>query len=120
MISANKWPENMEYISCDSFTGSDTPNRTIDLQSFFKKVTQPTTYGTFSFKNKIEFNGHSALKFDMDILGVRVRNGDECNEKLLGNWSADLSSPFYMDVMNEMEGFNITKVYRVSTVVVKI
>lgn len=119
MISANEWPPNMEYLLCDSYTESDTPNRTIDLKSFFVNVTQPTTYGTFTFKEGVEFNGHSHLKFNMDILGVHVRNGIECNEKPLGNWLAGFSSPFYMDPMNDVEEVNARKVYRVSTVVVK-
>lgn len=120
MILADQWPQNMEYVSCDSYTdGSDTPSRTLDLKSFFVKVTQPTTFGTFSLKSKGEFNGHSHLKFDMDILGVRVRNGIECTEKNLGNWTAGFSTPFYMDAMNGTDEFNVKKVYRVSTVVVK-
>lgn len=116
MISADKWPQNMEYVPC--FTESEKPNRTIDLKSFFMKVTQPTTYGTFAFKKGVEFNGHSHLKFNMDILGVKVRNGIECSEKSLGNWSAGFSSPVHMDLVNDAEEVNVKKVYRVSTVVV--
>lgn len=119
MISANEWPPNMEYVSCEFDAEFDAPpNRTIDLKSFFMNVTQPTTYGTFVFKEGVEFNGHSHLKFDMDIMGVKVRNSVECSEKSLGNWSAGFSSPIYMDLMDEMEQVNVKKVYRVSTVVV--
>lgn len=118
MILADKWPQNMEYVPCDSYTESDKPNRTIDLKSFFLKVNQPTTYGTFASKKGAEFNGHSHLKFNMDILSVKVRNGVECSEKSLGNWTAGFSSPFYMDVVNDVKEVNVKRVYRVSTVVV--
>lgn len=118
MILANKWPQNLEYVTCDSFTESSSPNRSIDLKSFFVNVTEPATYGTFTFKDEVEFNGFSMLKFDMDILGVAVRNGIECNEKVLGNWTADFSSPFSMDSMKELSELNAIRVYRVSTVVV--
>lgn len=118
MILANKWPQNMEYAICDSYNGSNISNRSIDLKSFFMNITEPATYGTFIFKNEVEFNGYSTLKFDMDILGVVVRNGNECSEKILGNWTAAFSSPFYMDSMKEMGELNVTKVYRVSTIVV--
>ena len=116
---ANKWPESMEYVTCDDYDGSNAPDRSIDLKSFFMNVSEPAAYGTFTFKNDIEFNGFSMLKFDNDILGVAVRNGLECNEKILGNWTADFSSPFYMDTMKEMGEFNATKILRVSTIVVK-
>lgn len=118
MILAEKWPQNLEYVTCDSYTGSRAPNRSIDLKSFFMNVTEPAAYGTFAFRDDAEFNGFSMLKFDMDILGVAVRNGIECKEKPLGNWTAAFSSPFYMDSMKELSELNVTRVYRVSTVVV--
>lgn len=120
MILANKWPENLDYVACDSYTGSNAPKRSIDLKTFFVNVTEPATYGTFTFNNDVEFNGNSMLKFDMDILGVTVRSGNECNEKNLGNWTAAFSAPFHMDSMKEVGELNVTRVYRVSTVVVKL
>lgn len=118
MILANEWPENMEYVSCDDYDESITPNRTIDLRPSFMNVSQPTTYGTFEFKKGAEFNGHTYLKFDMDITGVKVRNGKECSEKSLGHWSSGFASPIYADLMEDLGEINAKKIYRVSTVIV--
>lgn len=119
MKLANQWPE-MEYVTCESYSGSNTPDRSLDLKSFFVNATEQPTYGTFALNNNsAEFNGYSMLKFNMDILGVAVRNGSECREKNLGNWKADFASPFHMDSMKDMGELNLTKIYRVSTVVVK-
>lgn len=119
MILTKKWPKNLEYITCDYYTGSNTPQRLLDLKSFFINVTEPATFGSFFMKRKAEFNGVSRMKFTMDILGVTARSG-KCNKKILGNWTADFSSPFYMDKsLNDVGELSFTKVYRVSTVVVK-
>lgn len=119
MVLANKWPRNMTYLMCDSYTGSNTPMRSINLQLSFLNVKVPATYGSFTLKKGVDFNGGSRLKFDMDILGVAVRNGKKCRERKLGNWTADFSSPFRMHSMRDMGELNAEKVYRVSTVVVK-
>lgn len=120
MVLANKWPQNMTYLMCDSFTGSNTPKRLIDLKHFFLRVKEPASYGTFTLKKGVDFNGNSRLRFNMDILGVTVRNGKECHEKKLGHWMADFSSPFHMHSMKGMGELNTEKIYRVSTVVVKL
>lgn len=121
MILVKKWPTNMEYVTCDSYTGMNTPQRSLNLKYFFVKVDKPATFGTFTFKKDVEFNGYSRLTFDMDILGVAVRNGigNECSEKYLGRWLANFSSPFRMDSMKDIGEINSIKIYRVSTIVVK-
>lgn len=120
MIGA--WPTNMQYLSCDDYDGTNTPDRNIDLKSYFVNVKEPTTYGNFSFpartNNNNQFNGHSFMKFDMEISAVSVRGGASVNTKTLGTWTSGLTSP--INIVNAEDTKNLTAdvVYRVYTVVV--
>lgn len=121
MLSSNTWPQNMEYITCKTYTGSNTPKRSLDLKSFFVNISEPTSYGSFSFASEnMPFNGYSLMKFDMDILAVSIRGGMDYNEKVVGNWAAGLNSPLVINSNNSIEELKAERIYRVYTVIVSI
>lgn len=110
----------MKYITCEDYDGTNTPNHTIDLKTAFIEVTEPTTFGPFEIPKggKMQFNGNTYMKFDMDINAVSIRSGASVNTRSLGTWEASLNAP--INVANEAEIKNLTAdvVYRVYTVVV--
>lgn len=120
MLSTKNWPENMNYLTCDNYTGSNTPNRSLDLRSHFVDVTEQATYGKFVFSNgKLPFNGYSMMKFDMDVVSVSIRNGIEYKEENLGNWTAGFTSPLQLKSNTSLEHLKTTTIYRISSVVVR-
>lgn len=122
MLQMSKWQPNMKYISCDEYDGTNTPDRDLDLMGAFAAVKEPLTYGNFSLATggKIPFNGHSYMKFDMDISAVSVRGGASVNTKPLGTWTAGLTSPLDIIATDEIQNLTADVVYRVYTVVVNI
>lgn len=119
MLLTGTWPTNMQYLTCDDYDGTNTPERAIDLKSFFVNVKEPATYGNFTFPSgNTPFNGHSMMKFDMDISVVSVQGGSSVSTKNLGNWTAGLSSPILVKSADDMKNFTAAIVYRVYTVVV--
>ncbi|XP_041786441.1 ionotropic receptor 25a-like isoform X2 [Anopheles merus] len=119
ILQSGSWPSNMKYITCEDYDGTNTPNHTIDLKSAFIEVTEPTTFGPFEIPKggKMQFNGNTYMKFDMDINAVSIRSGASVNTRSLGTWEASLNAP--INVANEAEIKNLTAdvVYRVYTVV---
>lgn len=110
----------MKYLTCDEYDGTNSPNHTIDLKSAFIEVTEPTTYGPFEFpKGKTPFNGHSFMKFDMDISAVTIRGGASVSTKNLGKWEASLDNLLYVTSEDDMKNLTADIVYRVYTVVVR-
>lgn len=121
MLSSNNWPQDMEYLTCNNYTGSNTPERLLDLKSFFVNISQPTSYGTFSFANDTKpFNGYSLMKFDMDVMTVSVRHGVVYSENVIGNWTAGLTSPLMIKSNKSIEELKAQRIYRVYTVVVSV
>lgn len=119
MLLTGTWPTNMQYLTCDAYDGTNTPERSIDLKSYFMSVNEPATYGNFSFPSgNVPFNGHSFMKFDMDMSVVSVQGGASVSTKVLGNWTAGLSSPIVVKSAEDMKNFTAAVVYRVYTVVV--
>lgn len=119
MLLTGTWPTNMQYLTCDEYDGTNTPDRTIDLKKFFVDVMEPATYGNFSFASgSTPFNGHSMMKFDMEISAVSVQGGSSVSTKNLGNWTAGLSSLLAIRNEPDMKNFTAAVVYRVYTVVV--
>lgn len=119
MLLTGTWPTNMQYLTCDDYDGTNTPDRTIDLRSFFVNVKEPATYGNFSFPSgQTPFNGHAMMKFDMDIAVVSVQGGASVSTKTLGNWTAGLNSQILVKSDDDMKNFTAAIVYRVYTVVV--
>lgn len=119
MLLTGTWPANLNYLTCDDFDGTNTPERAIDLRSFFVNVKEPATYGNFSFPTgNTPFNGHAMMKFDMDISVVSVQGGSSVSTKNLGNWTAGLTSPIIVKSDDDMKNFTAAIVYRVYTVVV--
>lgn len=119
MLLTGAWPSNMQYLTCDAYDGTNTPQRSIDLKSFFINANEPATYGNFSFPTgNVAFNGHSYMKFDMDISVVSVQGGASVSTRVLGNWTAGLSSPITVKSADDMKNFTAAVVYRVYTVVV--
>lgn len=109
----------MNYLTCDEYDGTNTPERSIDLKSFFVNVMEPATYGNFTFASgSTPFNGHSMMKFDMEISAVAVQGGSSVSTKNLGNWTAGLNSPLVVKSEPDMKNFTAAVVYRVYTVVV--
>ncbi|EAA13931.5 AGAP010272-PA, partial [Anopheles gambiae str. PEST] len=119
ILQSGSWPSNMKYITCEDYDGTNTPNHTIDLKTAFIEVTEPTTFGPFEIPKggKMQFNGNTYMKFDMDINAVSIRSGASVNTRSLGTWEASLNAP--INVANEAEIKNLTAdvVYRVYTVV---
>lgn len=111
----------MEYITCKTYTGTNTPKRSLDLKSFFVNVSEPTSYGKFSFSNDgSPFNGNSLMNFDMDVLAVSIRGGMDYNEHLVGNWSAGFTSPLMIKSNKSIEQLKSNPIYRVYTVIVSV
>lgn len=121
MLSSNNWPQNMEYLTCNNYTGSNTPNRSLDLRSFFVNVSdQKTSYGKFEFANdEMPFNGNSLMKFDMDVLIVSIRGGMDYRENVVGKWTAGLSSTLMIKSNTSIEQLKSSPIYRVYTVIVR-
>uniref|UniRef100_A0A8D8MDM1 Glutamate receptor ionotropic, kainate 3 n=1 Tax=Culex pipiens TaxID=7175 RepID=A0A8D8MDM1_CULPI len=118
ILQVGAWPPNMKYLTCDEYDGSNTPNHTIDLKSAFIEVTEPATYGPLEFpKGKTSFNGHSYMKFDMDISAVTIRGGASVSTKTLGKWEAGLDNPLRIANEGDMKNLTADIVYRVYTVV---
>lgn len=121
MLLMGAWPTNMQYMSCDDYDGTNTPDRAIDLKTHFVAVKEPTTYGNFSFplKSSGQFNGHTFMKFDMELSAVSVRGGASVNTRTLGSWSSGLTSPINVIGAEDMKNLTADVVYRVYTVVVR-
>lgn len=119
MLQSGEWPTNMQYLSCDDYDGTNTPDRSIDLKTAFINVNEPPTYGNFSFPTgNTPFNGHSLMKFTMDVSAVSVQGGASVSTKGLGNWTAGLKSELIVKSAEEMLNLTAAVVYRVFTVVV--
>lgn len=120
MLQSGKWQPNMKYISCDEYDGTNTPDRDLDLVAAFADVKEPLTYGNFSLATggTVPFNGHSYMKFDMDISAVAIRGGASVNTKALGTWAAGLNSPLDIIATEDIQNLTADVVYRVYTVVV--
>lgn len=122
MLQSGAWPSNSKYITCNDYDGTNTPDRVVDLKSFFVGVTEPTSYGDFSLVTKAnsQFNGYSFMKFDMDISAVSVRSGASVNTKNLGTWTTGLQQPLNIRETEEIKNLTAAVVYRVYTVVVRL
>lgn len=118
MLQAGAWPVNMQYLLCDKFEGSNTPDNTIDLKSYFTQISEPTSYGSFEFASRGAFNGHSYMKFDMDISRVTIENKASVNTKALGVWKAGLDATITVTDTAEIKNLTAAVVYRIYTVVV--
>lgn len=115
MLSTNIWPQ-MDYLTCSTYTGSNTPKRTLDLKSSFINNTERASYGSFSFAdNDKPFNGFSTVKFNMDILSVTIDGGKQ-TEKLVGNWASGFNSSLVIKPGEHLP--KPQKIYRVCTVLV--
>lgn len=119
MLQSGEWPTNMQYLSCDDYDGTNTPDRKIDLRTAFVNVNEPPTYGNFTFPSaKSAFNGHSWMKFTMDMSAVSVQGGASVSTKPLGNWTADINAPITVNSVEEMANLSAAVIYRVFTVAV--
>lgn len=119
MLLTGTWPTNMQYLTCDEYDGTNTPERSIDLKASFVNVMEPPTYGNFVFASgSTPFNGHSMMKFDMEISAISVQAGASVNTKSLGYWAAGLNSSLVVSNESDMKNFTAAVVYRVYTVVV--
>lgn len=119
MISTNNWPADMNYITCQKYTGQNTPNRSLDLRSYFVNVLEPTTYGDFNLaSDNTPFNGHSTMSFNMELLTISFNNGTIGHEQYVGNWTAGLRNPLILDTHQSMDKFKPVKIHRVYVVVV--
>ncbi|XP_037037565.1 ionotropic receptor 25a [Bradysia coprophila] len=117
MLISGTWQSNMSYLTCDDYDGKNTPERAVDLKSYFIGITEPTTYGNFSLATRTPFNGYSYMKFDMDISSVSILGGASVNTKNLGSWTAGLSSPLSIVETEDIKNLTADVVYRVYTVV---
>lgn len=85
MIIKETWPLNLEYETCESFNGTNSPPRNgLDLLSAMNQTKDLTPiYGPMN----ITTNGESRMEFDMKISGIIVSNGVVKRLELLGSWS---------------------------------
>lgn len=121
MLQSGEWPTNMQYLTCDDFDGTNTPERNLDLRTAFVNVNESPTYGNFTFPSSNNpFNGHSWMKFIMEMSAVSVQGGASVGTKPLGNWTADISAPIIVNSVEEMTNLSAAVVYRVFTVVVSL
>lgn len=88
----------------------------------FLKVQEENTYGTFEIPSKesVPFNGHTYMKFDMDISAVTISKGASDSTKPLGSWRAGLESPLSIGDSDGMKNLTAAIVYRIFTVVASI
>lgn len=119
MLQVGAWPTNMRYITCDEYDGTNTPDHAIDLKSYFTQISEPASYGEFKFPTKPTepFNGHSLMRFDMEINSVAIRAGASVNTKTLGSWRAGLDSTITVTSITDMKNLTADVVYRIYTVV---
>lgn len=109
----------MQYLTCDDYDGTNTPERKIDLRKAFVSVSEPPTYGKFIFPPaKTPFNGNSWMQFLMDMSAVSIQGGASVSTRPLGNWSASINAPIIVNSVEEMANMTAAVVYRVFTVVV--
>lgn len=120
MLQVGAWPMDIKYLNCDNYDGTNTPDHTIDLKSYFVGVSEPTTYGSFEFNSRpaLPFNGYSYMKFDMDINAVSIRGGASVNTKNLGFWTSGLDATISIKNQEDMKNLTADVVYRIYTVVV--
>lgn len=118
MLQSGEWPTNMQYITCDDYDGLNTPERNINLRSAFMGVSEPSTYGNLTFPtgSSTPFNGHTWMKFNMEISAVSVQGGTSVSTKPIGNWTADISAPIHVNSHDEISNMTAAVVYRIFTV----
>lgn len=109
----------MQYITCDDYNGTNTPERFIDFKSYFVDNAEPTLYGNFSFPNRgVPFNGNSYMRFQMDLSVLHIKNGNTDDANSLGDWIAGYGSSLHLKSNDQMMKMKTATVYRVLTVVV--
>lgn len=120
MILTDNWAIHMDdYITCDNYTGGNTPERSLDLRSHFTNISEPATYGIFNLaKTSDTFNGHSRMSFDMDLFTVAIRSNGDYREQHIGSWVAGFMTPLKLALNNNMKKVKPSKIYRVYTSVV--
>lgn len=123
MMQSGAWPDNFQYITCEEFDVTNTPNRTIDLKTYLVAVTEPTAYGDFSWPSKAGltpelFNGYSYMKFDMDVKANYIVKGATYSSRALGTWSAGLNSSMNITDQKTIRSLTAAIIYRVYTVLV--
>lgn len=120
-MQSGTWPANPQYITCEEYDNTNTPNRTIDLKTSLMAVTEPTAYGDFVWPSTVgsePFNGYSYMKFDMDIKANYLLKGATSASRPLGTWSAGLNSTLNITDQKTMVSLTAAIIYRVYTVLV--
>lgn len=114
MIINGSWPLNLEYKTCESFNGTNSPPRNgLDLLSAMNQTIDLTRiYGSMN----ITTNGESRMEFDMKISGITISNGVVKTLELLGSWSFRNG----LDLINKssLVPYIGDVVYKVATVIV--
>lgn len=119
MMQSEAWPTSLQYITCEEFDGTNTPNRTINLKASLMAVTEPTAYGDFVWPSTPDlFNGYSYMKFDMDVKANNIVKGVTSASRALGTWSAGLNSTMSITDPKTMVSLTAAIIYRVYTVLV--
>lgn len=120
MMQSGAWPANLQYITCEEFDGTNTPNRTIDLKTYLMAVTEPTAYGDFAWPSTPDlFNGYSYMKFDMDVKVNYLVKGALSSTRALGTWPAGLNSSMNITDPKTMANLTADIIYRVYTILVR-
>lgn len=114
MITNGSWPLNLEYETCESFNGTNSPPRNgLDLLSAINLTSELTPiYGPLS----ITTNGESRMEFDMKISGITFSNGVLETLELLGSWS--FGNGLDLLKKSSLDPYIADVVYKVVTVLV--
>ncbi|KAL3278038.1 hypothetical protein HHI36_013379 [Cryptolaemus montrouzieri] len=100
-----------DFITCDDYDGSNTPQRTnLDLESALKKGTSELpTYGPFIYIS----NGKSGMQFSMELSIVSFRAARPTTTETVGTWDAGFNNNLTLSNDALMDKFTSAQIYRV-------
>ncbi|XP_031338058.1 ionotropic receptor 25a-like [Photinus pyralis] len=122
LVTTNQMPKDMKYIPCKEYDvdKNPTPPRgQIPLKKALSEVSgEEPAYGPFNISTKGK-NSKSYMQFDMEVLGVTIKDGVTQPPVKLGKWKAsvDPSSPIEYTDSQKLQKYRPEVVYRVYTVV---
>nr|QZH55075.1 ionotropic receptor 25a [Achelura yunnanensis] len=116
LLDSGKWPNDMQYITCDDYDGNNTPNRSLDLKISFQEVKESATYSPFYIPEDDPMNGRSYMEFSADLSVVTVKDGASIGSRSLGSWKAGLLNPLSLIDPENMSDYSAQLVYRIVTV----
>ncbi|XP_028982399.1 ionotropic receptor 25a [Diachasma alloeum] len=90
----NLWPIDPQHITCDEFSGNNTPKRNFNflekLRNVNREVQFEQTYAGFHWGSK---NGEHRANFTMKMSLAVIDDGNAISTNVLGEWPAGIDSP---------------------------